>query len=71
MIPDENNAQNPGGDLRTLGILWVLCGVIRLIAATWLVFFSATATLMFSALPSAYQIRLQQWTSFISSMVSS
>jgi hypothetical protein len=52
MIPDENNAQNPGGDLRTLGILWVLCGVIRLIAAAWLVFFSTTATLMFGALLS-------------------
>jgi hypothetical protein len=52
MIPDENNAQNPGGDLRTLGVLWLLYGVIRLIAAAWLVFFSTTATLMFGALLS-------------------
>jgi hypothetical protein len=52
MIPDESNARNPEGNVRTLGILWVLYGVIRLIAAAWLVFFSTTATLMFGALLS-------------------
>jgi hypothetical protein len=50
MIPDESNAQVSGGNLRTLGILWVLYGVIRLIVAAWLVFVGTTATVMFGAL---------------------
>jgi hypothetical protein len=50
MTPDDSNVPNPGGQLRTLGICWVLYGVIRLIAAVWLVLFSTTATLMFGAL---------------------
>jgi hypothetical protein len=35
---------------RTLGIFWLLYGGLRLAVAAWLVFFSATATLMFGAL---------------------
>jgi hypothetical protein len=35
---------------RTLGICWVIYGVIRLLAAVWLVGFNATATVMFGAL---------------------
>lgn len=50
MIPDDSNVHNPSGHLRTLGICWVLYGVIRWIAAVWLVLFSGTATLMFGAL---------------------
>jgi hypothetical protein len=34
---------------RTLGTLWIVYGIIRLILAIWLVFFSTTATLMFGA----------------------
>lgn len=36
--------------LRTLGLCWVVYGVIRLITAVWLVVFTGTATLMFGAL---------------------
>jgi hypothetical protein len=35
---------------RNLGICWVIYGVIRLLAAVWLVGFNATATVMFGAL---------------------
>lgn len=35
---------------RTLGVCWVIYGVIRLLVAVWLIGFSATATVMFGAL---------------------
>lgn len=35
---------------KTLGICWILYGVIRLLGAVWLAFFSNTATVMFGAL---------------------
>jgi hypothetical protein len=35
---------------RNLGLCWFLYGILRLAVAAWLVFFSATATLMFGAL---------------------
>jgi hypothetical protein len=35
---------------RTLGISWIIYGVIRLLVAVWLVGFNATATVMFGAL---------------------
>ncbi|HXT74805.1 MAG TPA: hypothetical protein VN780_00815 [Candidatus Eisenbacteria bacterium] len=35
---------------RTLGICWVIYGLIRLLMAVWLVGFNATATVMFGAL---------------------
>ena len=35
---------------RTLGICWVVYGLIRLLVAVWLVGFNATATVMFGAL---------------------
>jgi hypothetical protein len=35
---------------RTLGICWVIYGLIRLLVAVWLVGFNATATVMFGAL---------------------
>src|SRR5271154_6737034 len=42
--------QNLSRHLRILGICWVLYGVLRLIAALWLVLFTNTATVMFGAL---------------------
>ena len=35
---------------RTLGVCWVIYGVIRLLVAVWLIGFSPTATVMFGAL---------------------
>jgi|SRR3954469_22818246 hypothetical protein len=35
---------------RTLGVGWVIYGVIRLLVAVWLIGFSPTATVMFGAL---------------------
>ena len=37
---------------RTLGICWIIYGIIRLAMALWLFFFSGTATVMFGALLS-------------------
>ena len=37
-------------NIRTLGLCWVVYGVIRLLVAVWLVGFSPTATVMFGAL---------------------
>ena|SRR6185312_7701026 len=36
--------------LKTLGFCWVVYGLIRLLAAAWLVSFSSTATLMYGSL---------------------
>ena len=33
-----------------LGVCWALYGILRLVTAVWLAFFSSTATLMFGAL---------------------
>jgi hypothetical protein len=38
----------PGG--RTLGLFWVIYGVLRIIAAIWMLSFTPTATVMFGAL---------------------
>jgi hypothetical protein len=43
------HTQRVGGE-GTLGILWILYGILRLAGAVWLAFFSTTATLMFGAL---------------------
>ena len=43
------DATLPGG-FKTLGFCWILYGVIRLLGAVWLAFFSNTATVMFGAL---------------------
>jgi hypothetical protein len=40
------------GGRGTLGILWIVYGILRLAGAVWLMFFSTTATLMFGALMS-------------------
>jgi hypothetical protein len=42
--------RNPERHLRTLGICWLIYGILRLLAAAWLVSFASTATLMFGAL---------------------
>ena len=43
-------AQNLNRYNRTLGLCWVIYGVIRLALALWLIFFTNTATVMFGAL---------------------
>lgn len=43
-------AARASGHRRTLGFCWIVYGIIRVVAAVWLVFFSSTATLMFGAL---------------------
>ncbi|HMI52131.1 MAG TPA: hypothetical protein VK525_11495 [Candidatus Saccharimonadales bacterium] len=40
----------PSNKIRTLGLCWVVYGVLRLIAALAMVYFSGTATVMFGAL---------------------
>jgi hypothetical protein len=35
---------------RTLGLCWIIYGIIRLVMAVWLVLFNGTATVMFGAL---------------------
>lgn len=45
-------AQNPGGNWSTLGSLWIVYGIIRLVAVILLVLYSGTVTLMFGALLS-------------------
>jgi hypothetical protein len=50
MTSDVPAYQNLHAPSRTLGICWIIYGVIRLGMALWLVVFSTTATLMFGAL---------------------
>jgi hypothetical protein len=50
MSSDDPVGRSPGGHFRTLGRLWIVYGVIRLIMAVCLFIFSGTATLMFGAL---------------------
>jgi uncharacterized membrane protein len=52
MPTNEASAQNPGGNLRTLGFLWVFYGILRLVVAILLVIYSGIATVMFGALLS-------------------
>jgi hypothetical protein len=37
-------------NFKTLGVCWVIYGVVRLLVAVWLIGFNATATVMFGAL---------------------
>lgn len=50
-MPAEN-ATNSGSPSvsRTLGVCWIIYGVIRLVMALWLIVFNGTATVMFGAL---------------------
>lgn len=50
MASDDFIAQDSTRQIRRLGTCWVIYGIIRLIAAVWLVSFSNTAMLMFGAL---------------------
>jgi hypothetical protein len=50
MSARDSVAKIPGGHVRTLGVCWIVYGIIRLIVAAWLVFVTGTATLMFGAL---------------------
>lgn len=47
---DESAAGNLGGHRRTLGVCWIVYGILRLIMGLCLVLFNGTATLMFGAL---------------------
>src|SRR5579864_6911057 len=50
MALDEKFASGATDTLRSLGGLWIVYGIIRLIMAAFLLIFSGTATLMFGAL---------------------
>ena len=47
MVSDDAMNQSR---LKTLGICWIVYGIIRLVAAAWLASFSGTATLMYGSL---------------------
>lgn len=49
-MPTNAGDASPGGNLKTLGLLWIAYGIIRLAAAILLVLYSGTATVMFGAL---------------------
>lgn len=51
-MANNTSVVTSGGRNGTLGILWALYGISRLIIALVLIFFSGTATLMFGALLS-------------------
>jgi uncharacterized membrane protein len=46
----SNAAGSPGSNRSTLGVLWIIYGLIRLAAAILLIFESEVATVMFGAL---------------------
>ena len=50
MSSNDPIARDTSGHLRTLGICWVVYGVIRLVMAVCLFIYNSTATLMFGAL---------------------
>jgi hypothetical protein len=52
VIPDDPSNPNLNRHLRMLGVCWALYGILRLLTAVWLAFFSSTAILMFGALLS-------------------
>jgi hypothetical protein len=50
-MPAENSTNsNLPSRSRTLGICWIIYGVIRLAVSLWLIVFNGTATVMFGAL---------------------
>ena len=49
-MPEEQTTHHPSGSFRTLGILWIVYGIVRLIAALVLMLCNGIATLMFGAL---------------------
>ena len=50
MSSHDSVAPSLSGHLRTLGICWILYGIIRLIMAVCLVIYGSTATVMFGTL---------------------
>ena len=50
MSATSSPAQNPRANSTTLGVLWILYGILRLVAVILLVLFAGTATVMFGAL---------------------
>jgi uncharacterized membrane protein len=50
MPTNTMDARKPSWNRRTLGSLWIVYGIIRLVAAILLAFYSGTATVMFGAL---------------------
>jgi hypothetical protein len=50
MVSDDLMVQEPNMHIRILGTCWIIYGIIRCVAALWLVSFSNTATVMFGAL---------------------
>jgi hypothetical protein len=49
-MPLDGSDVNLSSHRRLLGYCWILYGILRLIAAVWLVLFSPTSTVMFGAL---------------------
>jgi hypothetical protein len=50
MLTSSATQQNPRANSSTLGALWILYGILRLLAAILLVLYAGTATVMFGAL---------------------
>jgi hypothetical protein len=50
MISNAEVKQNISRYLKTLGICWLVYGVLCFVSAVWLIFFTNTATVMFGAL---------------------
>jgi uncharacterized membrane protein len=50
MPTDATITQNPTRNWKTLGTLWIVYGIVRLIVAILLVIYSGVATVMFGAL---------------------
>lgn len=50
MSLNDAPARNPERHLKILGVCWLVFGVLRLLAAAWLMSFAGTATVMFGAL---------------------
>lgn len=48
-MPTETASANPG-DHRTLGIVWLIFGVVRALGAVWMALYSGTLTVMWGAL---------------------
>jgi hypothetical protein len=47
---DQAAAGNLSGHRQTLGVCWILYGILRFIAGIWLILFSGVSTVMFGAL---------------------
>ena len=50
MPTTSSTAQNPRANSSTLGALWIVYGILRLVAVILLVLYAGTATVMFGAL---------------------